>query len=52
MKLPISYADAIKKIPELFFVEMSNDAIKNANNMLTLYHIVYKTQIFLISRVL
>jgi hypothetical protein len=35
MKLPISYADAVKKTPELFLVEMSNDAIQNANNMLT-----------------
>jgi hypothetical protein len=35
MKLPISYADAVKKTPELFLIEMSNDAIQNANNMLT-----------------
>jgi len=35
MKLPISYADAVKKTPELFLVEMSNNAIQNANNMLT-----------------
>ena len=35
MKLPLSYADAVKKTSELILVEMSNDAIKNANNMLT-----------------